>query len=233
MKKYVLIFITIFVNLSTLTNKKNSSGIIEKSFIEQFLPNNPIILEAGAHIGVDTVEMATRWPNSTIYAFEPVPNLFNRLKKITCSYKNIICFDYALDKKNGLSNMFISSGSSDGSSSLLEPKEVLNAHPTVYFDKDVIVKTITLDEWAKKYDVTHIDFMWLDLQGSELDVLKASPHILKTVLAIYTEVSLIETYHGAPLYTELRKWLEEQGFFVIREELPWKDMGNVLFARKN
>lgn len=55
---------------------------ISKEYIAQFLPPNPIIIEAGAHIGRDTKKMARQWPNAHIHAFEPVPALFEILKKI-------------------------------------------------------------------------------------------------------------------------------------------------------
>jgi hypothetical protein len=65
----------------------------------------------------------------------------------------------------------------------------------------------------------------------EFNVLRASKEILPTVKVIYSEVSLLEMYEGAPLYPEYRSWLESQGFSVIDEDLRWTDMGNVLFAR--
>jgi hypothetical protein len=49
---------------------------------------------------------------------------------------------------------------------------------------------------------------------------------------IYTEVSLVETYEGVALYPELKAFLIEQGFVVKQEQLPWPDMGNVLFVRE-
>jgi hypothetical protein len=56
--------------------KKNEKEAIPKSLIATYLPANPTIVEAGAHIGVDTVQMSKRWPRGTIHAFEPIPDLF-------------------------------------------------------------------------------------------------------------------------------------------------------------
>ena len=55
--------------------------------------------------------------------------------------------------------------------------------------------------------------------------------MLETVRAIYTEASLLEMYEGAPLYADYRRWLEAGGFRVAMEDLPWRDMKNVLFLR--
>ena len=82
------------------------------------------------------------------------------------------------------------------------------------------------------YKVDHIDFMWLDMQGFELQMLKASEEMLSKVKCIHTEVSLKDTYKNAVHYSELRKWLEFKGFNVLMEAWPQgADMGNVLFVR--
>jgi hypothetical protein len=66
----------------------------------------------------------------------------------------------------------------------------------------------------------------------ELNVLKSGTGLLKNVRALYTEVSLVEAYKNAPLYPELKQWLENRGFKVQREEITGL-MGNVLFVRKD
>jgi hypothetical protein len=43
---------------------------IELYEIAPYLTDSPVILEAGACDGADTVKFAQRWPDATIYAFE-------------------------------------------------------------------------------------------------------------------------------------------------------------------
>jgi FkbM family methyltransferase len=251
---------------------KNSK--ISKEFIKHFLPINPIIIDAGAHIGVDTIEMSKIWRKGQIYAFEPVPTLFAELVKNTTYIKrvqyfhsffenmsnlvirkdkrflrlvlsslkgifinrsylrNIECYNLALAERSGIAEMFISSGVSDGSSSLLEPTGHIVDHPDTYFRDTISVKTTTIDAWADSRHIASIDMLWLDLQGCELSVLKSSPNVLKTIKIIHTEVSVRQQYEGAPLYGEIREWLQAKGFSVIMEAIPpsW-DGGNVLFIR--
>ena len=209
----------------------SGKGVIPKKFFVQFLPANPVILEAGAHKGKDTVEMARLWPAGTIHAFEPVPSLFKKLENKTRNFKNVHCYQLALGNKEGTEIMYLSSGASDGSSSLLPPKDHLNIFPTVYFDEKLPVTTITLDGWAESNNIQKIDFMWLDLQGMELNVLKSGINILQTVTAIYTEVSSIEAYKDQTLYIDLKEWLASNGFSVEREVVE-KGGGNVLFIRR-
>lgn len=210
----------------------DESGKIAKDLIVRFLPNDPIIIDAGAHDGTDTKELALLWPDGMIYAFEPVPSLFYRLCNRTLYLHNVRQHQEALGSKTGIAIFHVSGGSSDGSSSLLAPKRHLDFHPSVSFDQMIDVNVFTLDDWAAIHDIQKIDLMWLDMQGSELAMLKASPRMLATTKVIYTEVSLVELYEGCPLYDEVKNWLSLQGFEVVWEGLPWPDGGNVLFVRK-
>jgi tRNA isopentenyl-2-thiomethyl-A-37 hydroxylase MiaE len=129
--------------------------------------------------------------------------------------------------------MYVSGGVSDGSSSLLPPKDHLADHPDVTFEKKIRVECTTIDEWIKSNNIEKVDLLWLDMQGHELNALKAGLVTLEKVQAVYTEVNLKEVYDGAPLYGELREWLEERNFKVEVEEIPWEDGGNVLFVRRS
>lgn len=210
------------------------SGVIDKNYIAQYLPNDAIIVEAGAYNGNDTIEMAKLWSKSIIYAFEPMPYAYDLLKEKCKNQDNIHLSQAALSNKSGTQKFFLSSGASTGSSSLLPPDKAMNTfHSDISFSEFIDVKTFTLDDWAKSEKVSRVDFLWLDMQGMEPSMLKASPEILKTVKVIYTEVNLAPVYKGAILYPEYKKWLENEGFVLVREDLPWVDGGNALFVRKN
>lgn len=204
---------------------------ITKEFIKTFLPENPIIIEAGAHIGRDTVKMAKILPNGLIYAFEPVPSLFNILKQNTQEHNNVKCYQFALAEKTGTKTIFVSSGRSDAASSLLSPNTYLEEHPTVQF-KEIEVKTITLDEFCKQNNINQIDLLWLDMQGYEPIMLQASENILNKVKIIHTEVNLTERYKGCMLYPEYKKWLEQHNFELIKENIFKPTWGNALFINK-
>jgi 2-O-methyltransferase len=208
-----------------------NSRNISKKIIAQYLPQNPAIIEAGAHIGRDTLKMIKEWPTSIIHAFEPVPDLFIHLSTNVAHTTQVICYPYALSSKTGRSTLFMSSGRSTATSSLLEPTLYKETHPDTLF-MPIQVDTITLDDWAQKYNVDHIDGMWLDLQGAELIALQAAPTLLKTVSMIYMEVNFIERYKNMPLYPDIKQWLAKQGFNVELEAFDQSEWGNVLFIRQ-
>lgn len=208
------------------------SETINKNYIKRFLPVNPVIIDAGAHVGGDSIEMYRLYRGAVVHAFEPVPHIFSLLRHNTRKFKGIHCHTIALSNQNGEQVMHVSSGASDGSSSLLAPKEHLKDHPDVFFNQTIKVTTQTLDTWAADQQLDHVDLLWLDMQGFELEVLKASRIILPTVKAIHMEVSTRATYEGVPLYHEVKEWMQSNGFKAEVEAIPqgW-DMGNVLFVR--
>lgn len=204
--------------------------------LKKFLPENPVILEAGAFDGEDALRMSGLWPAGMIHTFEPVPLLFLKTKAKTFNCKNVRCYQLALSEQTSRAQFFVSSNAQNeisGSGSLLEPKDHLKFYPDIKFNNGIEVQTINLDEWAQANQIDHIDFMWLDMQGAELAMIKAAPEILKTVKLIFMEIAFKETYKNVPLYPEVRAWLESQGFVVIFEETcgAAKAEGNALFYR--
>lgn len=230
---YVCLLI-IFCQINYLQSRKSIEGPIGKDLISPFLPKNPIIVEAGAHIGQDTIEMAQMWPEAKIYAFEPVPSLFEQLKENTKNFPNIKCVQKALSDKNGFTEMYVSEGNINGSSSIFKPKEHLEIDPTIKFPYKIIIETIRLEDWAKSENLDYIDFLWLDLQGAEYTVLNSCENILKNVKAIHLEANLAELYEGIVLYPEIKKLLIKNNFYLHQKDSRTKfaKFINVLFVKK-
>lgn len=178
-----------------------------------FLPSNPIIIEAGTYDGKDTVELSSLLPKAQIFGFEPVLELFQKTKEAVKIFPNIKIYNFALSDKVGvvkmdLSGWGVNSKTLGMSSSLLPPKEHLKYARAVTFENKVEVQIITIDEWAERNDISYVDFLRLDIQGNELNVLMASPKIVSTAKVILTEVEFVESYEGQYLFEDVKAWLE-------------------------
>lgn len=213
------------------------SGITKSSFssdplmiIKKLIPKKPVILESGARFGIDTKRMAKLWPKAQIYAFEPNPNSYEKLKKNTNHLSNVKIHKLALSDFCGTSEFWVSTVN-PGASSLLK-KNTRDCFLKATFKKDPIyVECLTIDDWAKSNDVETIDFMWLDMEGYELFALQASPNIFQTTKVIYMEVNYQELLEGEPLYQEVKSWMEDQGFHEIWHQKMGNFQANVIFAR--
>lgn len=205
-------------------------NIIHKWIIEN-LPKTSVIIEAGVCDGLDTEFFAQSFPEGIVYGFEPIPELFNEALHRTKKYSNVFLEQLALGEKTEKNKFYVSDrfGKKWGSSSLLKPKRHIDVHTEITFNSESILQVINLDEWADSNKITQVGLMWLDLQGLEPIVIKSSPSVISKTKFIYSEVSLIETYENVILYDELRTYMESINFKVIFEDLPWSDMGNVLF----
>lgn len=233
-RKSQLFIILSFIVSSSTHFLFPSTGTIDKNFIEKFLPKNPIIVEGGAHKGIDTAQMAELWPDAQIYAFEPHPLFFKKLCSRMHSYKNVICSSLALSNKTSWQEFSLSSFGFTGASTILKPSLLFfKTYPGIIFHKKIGVHSVNLDDWAQKNGIDHIDFLWLDLQGAEPLVLMHCPKILKTIEVIYTEVNYIPLYVNGILYEQLKAFLQEQGFREIYEIHPHGAKGNVLFVKSN
>lgn len=242
----LLILLTLFKQSNGIDNVQVLSWYSQQNdliaLIKKYLPENPIIIDAGAFDGTDSIVMSTLIPGSTIHAFEPDPENYLKLQKKIKTHPNIFCYSAALGDKNGITHFHRSQDDKRHdrqSGSLLAPKDHLEQFPHITFNQVIDVFTTTLDSWAQNHDIDHVDFLWLDLQGVELNVLMASPHILKNVKVIYTEVEFIEQYTGQFLYEDVKQWLENEGFTMIAKDFispgysGYKSMGNILIVREH
>ena len=141
----------------------------------------------------------------------------------------------ALAEQTGTASFHVSSrgdnATATDSSSLLKPLDTAKDLFNMSFSSHVTVQTITLADFMHDRGIDHIDLMWLDMQGMEINCLMASKEALGRVDRIYMEVCLQPLYDGAPLYPEARRAMQSVGFFPVREFLN-RIQGDVLFERR-
>lgn len=206
---------------------------IDLAEIENYLPHDPVIIEAGAMDGSDTIAMAARWPGARIFAFEPLPLNFEVLKRRTASLTKIEALPQAVAAITGTATLQVAAPQTPGapstSSSLLIPKEHLSTMPDTNFNSQILVQTVNLDDWCVSRQVD-VDFAWLDLQGMELPALQSSPVFTSRLRAAVLEVSRSQLYVGMSTYNEVVDWMETQGMRVAIDRVA-RISGNMLFVR--
>lgn len=94
------------------------------------------------------------------------------------------------------------------------------------------VATHRLDDIA---EITHMDFLKMDIQGSERDVLAHGRAKLAQTVAIQTEVSFITLYQGQPSLGEMDMAMRELGFLphCFAEVKVWPLAPTVISGQPN
>jgi FkbM family methyltransferase len=105
-------------------------------------------------------------------------------------------------------------------SSLYPPNEAVIARfsPPRYWALDRVadVTLVTLSDFIDKYDRPLPNLIKLDVQGAELDILKAiRPEHWRKLLAVQAEVEFVELYRGQPLFHDVDAFMRSQGFAMF------------------
>lgn len=147
--------------------------------------------------------------NTEVYLFEPHPDFYKILKNKFENDKTITLYDIALSDQKGTSNFYLTQ--KGNCSSLRQPnQEVLKDRKDITQYKKIEVKTDTMDNVLGH--LLHIDYLKLDAQGSEYEILLGATEVLKKTKYVKCEVEFTEWYKGQKLAKDVVDLLESRGF---------------------
>ncbi len=185
------------------------------------------IIHVGAHYGEELSEYVDNGIQDII-VFEPLSECFDTLAlKVTNLNANIEGYQIALGSTTGFVEMYLSDNEKQ-SSSILKPKVHLTHHPHVKFNGTEQVELDLLDN----FDTKDYNFLNMDVQGYELEVLKGAKKTLEKVDYVYCEVNRDEVYEGNAYVEELDEFLSQ--YNMERVETSWEGQiwGDALYIRK-
>tara|TARA_B100001250_G_scaffold345902_1_gene315513 strand:+ start:613 stop:1356 length:744 start_codon:yes stop_codon:yes gene_type:complete len=197
--------------------------------LDKILKNNNSnihgIIQVGANIGQE-IPILTKYTNN-IYLFEPLTKAFEELRKNISNYKDINIFKYALGEKDEIKKINISNTNYSASSSFLKPSLHLEYFPEIEFDSYEEVQIKRFDNINSKF---YANFLILDVQGYELNVIKGFADKINNIDFIYTEISIEELYENSVLIKELDEELYELGFIRTKTKIASnKPQGDALY----
>ncbi|MEN9224016.1 MAG: FkbM family methyltransferase [Thermostichus sp. HHBFW_bins_43] len=169
----------------------------------------------------------------TIFGFEPNPYEFQRLVENYNEQKpayNVVYFNKAVSQRS--EPVILNVASSPPCSSIYQPNDdycericlyATNSGKEYSFDKmskatQVISKvqfqSTTLDEELP--EATILDFLKIDVQGADLDVLiGGEKKVLPNLLALQIEIELNPLYIDQPLFGDIDSYLRKQGLSIL------------------
>jgi FkbM family methyltransferase len=86
----------------------------------------------------------------------------------------------------------------------------------IVLDFSVDIETTTLDNSLGEKNINNIDFLQIDVQGADFDVIQGGENLLKnTVLGLKIEVEFSSMYVDQPLFGDIDSYLRNQGFLLF------------------
>ena len=106
-------------------------------------------------------------------------------------------------------------------SSLYPPNEALLSRfvgmdTGIKLDFTIDLPTTTLEQFCEDENIQEIDFLQVDVQGADFDVLKGAGNLLeKTVLGLQIEVEFSKMYEDQPLFTDIDQYCRQNDFSLF------------------
>lgn len=152
------------------------------------MPQQPVIIDIGANAGFFDILFLSKINRAKIYAYEPIPRNIQQIKKLTSAnpviQNNIIIHEAAVTgTKQGIIDLYIESEADN--SVIASVFSDFNSSNS----QKISVKSITLTEIFHQNNLTHVDIMKVDCEGSEYDILyNTDPALIRRAKLILLEV---------------------------------------------
>ena len=182
--------------------------------VERFCTYTPEnIFEIGANYAQDAdyLKQSFNIDEKNVYVFEPHPQIFVEIKKI---YK-FNAFELAVSNENGRAkfNAIDINNNEYKNSGISSLREGLTTDKKNFINVDV--EMIRMDDFMKKNNIDNIDFLKLDVEGMNYEVLEGFGNMLSKVKSIQTEGEYKKYWKGQKLYKDMEDLLNYNGFKLI------------------
>lgn len=174
-----------------------------------------VIFDVGANIGFVTHQFRTFFPNADVYSFEPNPSVFTTLQKSYKDDQKVHPLPFGVGDQN--TQILFNLNANVGTSSFLQPTTYHHIHQAQKMLDPILVNIVNLDGFMEQNGLSHINILKLDIEGYELKALEGAKKILaaQKIDVILTEINIVRSYVGQPLFHHLSAFLEEQDYHLF------------------
>jgi FkbM family methyltransferase len=184
----------------------------EQSFLLRYLELGMTVLDIGAHQGLYTLLASKKvGEHGHVIAFEPSPRELRRLRLhlFLNRCRNVYVVPSALGGSEKTAELFVCLGQETGSNSLRPPAV---SEPV----SKVQVRMTTLDRYLQRARMDRVDFIKLDVEGAELEVLKGAGQLLSSFKPIILcELADVRTEPWGYRSIDIFEFLEAHGYCLF------------------
>jgi FkbM family methyltransferase len=199
---------------SRLIGYKTLGDEVELKLTKFFIKNlkeDDVFYDIGANYGFYSC-LAAEFCKE-VHSFEPVPKIFNYLKKNAADYSNIILNNLAIYNKNGIAEIYLDKKCSGLST--LNIKTVKRSNFNL--SNKLKIQAITLDEYVKNY--SHPTVIKMDIEGGEKIAIEGGEDFLKNESPIIAMEVLLKDNNGEISMEAVEKLrsLGYKSYFINRD----------------
>lgn len=194
---------------------------------EKYNLNIQGVLHIGAHIGQEDWIYNRLGIQNKIY-FEPIKKNYDKLKDNVT--QNSILYNIALGNNESDIEMYVEESNQMMSCSILKPSLHEIQYPHIVFDKKEIVQMKKMD--SIEFDRTKYNFINIDVQGFELEVLKGCAETLNHIDYILSEINRDFLYENCVQIGELEFFLSDYGFKLVETNWAGDTWGDGFFIKE-
>lgn len=190
----------------------------------KFLKDGSNVLDIGANKGEHTMEFVDLiGKDGTVIAFEPIPEMYERLNRIFSPFNNVLCLEMALGSEDKTSQ-FVKATHTTGHVAESGIKQRIYNDPDNMTIENIDVEIRTLDSLDIK---KKIDYIKIDTEGGEIDILNGARELINR------DRPIISVEYGSPSYSvygytidtlwNLSKELEYTIYDIFLNEIDTKE----------
>ncbi|WP_228056526.1 FkbM family methyltransferase [Microcoleus sp. LEGE 07076] len=165
-------------------------GSGESQVIARFINAGNVVFDVGANAGDWTAEVLHQGHDVEVHLFEPIPHVYKNL--IQNLDKKVISNNLAVGQKEEVKTFYYYEANPLLSTFYrrvdVEKQGWLNP------PKEITVLTTTIDNYCQRHGIKRINFIKIDVEGGELDVLYGAKHFLETGRIDYLQFEYGGTY---------------------------------------
>ena len=188
-----------------------------------------LLAEHGADLAFNILEVGAAPPGTGREPFYALPEVFPSSRIAALELDPDLCDTLNAGAAAGVRYYPCALGRTDETRTLYETAHPMCAslyepderYADAYSALDVMrvrsrreIRTRSLDAFVREHGVGPLDFLKMDIQGAELDVLEGGAATLAGVLALVTEVEFVPLYKAQPLFADVDAHLRSRGFML-------------------
>jgi FkbM family methyltransferase len=199
-----------------------------------------IWIDVGAHLGEYSFGAALVNPKLTVFAFEP--DLKTASKRLGL-LPNYIVIPMAVSGVDGVGHFFVNSQPMCSSMLPLNPegvaiyqsRGVLAKSPDFRIEKEIVVPCTRLDTFMSLTGIESVQFLKIDAQGTDFEVVKSAGERLRTINRILLEVPSgdVHLYQNECSKEEVVAYMKNAGFELDKVESIHSFEENLTFVNRS